>query len=264
MNFTNAVTQEECSTSIPDFSGTTENMSEWIGTTNLHKQSICSELKRCGEYICPSKDMVSLHPGFHVAAVLVFGVYGLSANAITIYMYSTKTTYSGGKLYILLLAILDIGSILMNLPQFIILGHIPCCVVKWTSAYPYTIILGIYIFILDAMALERLAALFQPFKFQRNRNIVKKLVIITILIWLLVTVFKLLAEILMLKIHYYILRLIMWLLFSLGFLCMASTYPVITFKLFTQKRKHRIGENQPNSVQMDRKGINKRGNTRLV
>ena len=256
---------------MTDLLETTDIIYEDSVATGLPTESHSSEVQRCGEYICPSQDMVSLHPGFHVAAVLLFGVYGLSANSLIIYMYSTKTKYSGGKLYILMLAILDIGSILLNLPQFIVLGHIPCCVVKWTSAYPYLAINGTYITILDAMAFERLAAVFLPFKFERNRNIIQYLTIITIIIWLGVNVLKMITEIVMFKSIYYVLRMTLIVFPGIGILCMVLVYPLITYMLFAQRRKRKIGANPPRQnpafadVQMEPKGLNRRGSsTRLV
>ena len=98
-------------------------------------------------------------------------------------------------------------------------------------------------FILDAMAFERLAAVFQPFKFERNRNIVKRSITVTIMIWLVTNVLKFTAVILIIKRCGSILTMFMWVLFSLGFVCMVSAYPVITHKLLMQKRKNKIGAN---------------------
>ena len=88
----------------------------------------------CGEYICQSTD---IHPGVHAAAFLIFGLFGCSSNCITIYLHSTKDKYSGSRFYILLLTYLDMTALIINLPQFIFIRYIPCCVIKWTSFWPY-------------------------------------------------------------------------------------------------------------------------------
>ena len=82
---------------MADLLETTEIINEDIGATSLPIEASPNELKRCGEFICPSQGMLALHPGFYVAPILVIGIYGLSANCISIYMYFTITKYPGGN-----------------------------------------------------------------------------------------------------------------------------------------------------------------------
>ena len=139
-------------------------------------------VKMCAEYYCPSTD---IHPAISIAAVLLFGLFGCSANCISIFIYTKKAAkYAGNRFYILLLTYFDMAALLFNLPQYVFLKYIPCCVLRVINFWPYNVLHALYIATLTAMAVERLVAVASPFQFEKKRKIIKYILISFFCVWL--------------------------------------------------------------------------------
>ena len=183
----------------------------------------------CGEFYCPDTD---IHTAIHIAAMLLFGLFGCSANCISIFIYSTKAKYVGNRLYILLLTYFDMAALLFNLPQYLFLKYIPCCVLSYTFFWPYNVLHALYIATLTAMAIERLVAVVSPFQFEQKRKMIKYLLISFFFLWLSVICARL-----TIKEAKLILRQVNMMFPLICVTVLACIYLIIIIKLLQQSKK---------------------------
>ena len=187
-------------------------------------------IERCSEYYqCPS---TNTHSAIHFVAALLFGVLGCSFNCITIHLYSKKATNYANRFYILMLTYIDMGALIINLPQFILMKFIPCCVLRWTSFWPYTVMHVSYSIILNTMALERLVAVVSPFQFERKRKMIRYILITISLLWL---AYVCLTNIFNVAMHMY--RLVALVYPIICVMLLALIYLIIIFKLLQLSNK---------------------------
>ena len=207
-------------------------LQEFTMTEPTHANTKTTELpfiEKCGEFSCPS---TNINLAFHIAAVLLFGVFGCSSNCITIYLYSKKKNNYGNRFYILLLTYLDMGAIVINIPQFILLDYIHCCVFKWTSFWPYNVMHVSYITTLNAMAIERLVAVVSPFQFERKRKMIRYVLMLFLFLWMSIVCVRHIF-----KATVTILRIVTLLYPLICVMVLASIYFIITINLLKRSNK---------------------------
>ena len=116
-----------------------------------------------------------------IASVFFYSVTGIPSNIIVLYIYLKEKQSYANDCYIIVLAVIDLFSLIVLLPQFIILPYITCSGFYDTLAWSYNaktfMILGPYILAVDGMILERFVAVSNPFAFKRCKMYVQYAVI---------------------------------------------------------------------------------------
>ena len=116
----------------------------------------------------------------HIFAVTIIGLACFLGNGIVIHIYRQKQGYAGGKMYIILLATIDIFACCTLLPAF------PLMTLDLMKPYLEIVFLTLgviaiaYVWTLLTLTLERLLAIFKPFTIVENR---RKLHKICIFLW---------------------------------------------------------------------------------
>ena len=164
-----------------------------------------------------------------IASVIVYSVTGIPSNIIVLYIYLKEKQSYANDCYIIILAVIDLFSLIVLLPQFIILPYIACSgfydILTWSYNAITFMILGPYIFSVDGMTLERFVAVSNPFAFKTYKMYVQYVVILTSFAWVL-------ASIVLIQIidseHLFIIFAIqafIWGVFLVGFMLPFIFYP---------------------------------------
>ena len=114
----------------------------------------------------------------HVVAVITISLACFIGNGVVIHVYRSKRGNSFGKLYIILLAIIDIFACCTLLPVYPLLR---LEAVRRHVNYVFTftgLISVVYAWILLTMTLERVLAIFRPFAIVANRKKLHKMALV--------------------------------------------------------------------------------------
>ena len=188
--------------------------------------SFCKEYSNC-EWLIASR----------VVIVLSYVIVCLVTNSVVLYVFRKKSKKEAGKIYIVALAWLDC------IACFIILPQVPFWEFGLLPDYIFTrqAVLGnqMYLFVQVAMVLDRVCAVFTPFKYLKNRDRMNRVMLaIFIVLQLCLQGFAFVRKFL---IRSNLMDLIVDLSFSatfvVGLLVIACAYPAIVCRLYSQQRR---------------------------
>lgn len=114
----------------------------------------------------------------HAMAVMFFLVVGLFGNSITIHIYRRKANKVGGT-YIRALAYIDVFMLVMMLPVYPFLEQLETSYIVLYFVYLGIIqsLSNMYLWILVTMTLERVVAVFRPFKLRKMRKPIQRVML---------------------------------------------------------------------------------------
>ena len=116
----------------------------------------------------------------HVLALTIIGLACFLGNGLVIHIYRQKQGYAGGKMYIIILAIIDIFACCTLLPAFPLMT-MEAMQPYFSLIFPTLGLVSIaYAWILLTLTLERVLAIFKPFTIVENR---RKLHRVNVMLW---------------------------------------------------------------------------------
>ena len=203
-------------------SSSNKSTERWISTMT----SFCTEHSNC-EWLIASRVVIVL---FYVIACLV-------TNSVVLYVYRKKSKNEAGKLYIVALAWLDCIACCMSLPlvPFWEFGLLPDYIFHRQA------VLGnqMYLFVQVAMVLDRVCAVYTPFKYLKNRDRMNRVMLaIFIAIQLYLQAIAFISKfIIRSDLLYLISGLSFSATFVVGLLVIACAYPAIVCRLHNQQKR---------------------------
>ena len=192
--------------------------------------SFCKEHSNC-EWLIASR----------VVIVLFYVIACLATNGVVLYVYHKKSKKDMCKLYIVTLACIDCMGCFIILPQipFWEFGLLSDCIFL-TQIIVYN---PMYLFVQVAMVLDRVCAVYTPFKYLQNRNRMNRVMLATFIALQLYMQAVSIVEKCLIRsdLLYLIARLNFSATFVVGLLIIACAYPAIVYRLNSQqKRVHGI------------------------
>ena len=173
----------------------------------------------------------------HIIAITFFGIIGVCGNVAVLFIYAKAETKYTGTFYIKSLAYMDILGLLIFLFQFPIFTSIPCMVRIWIFNLPLNSYVGIYLLILDAIAFDRLFAVFKPHALEYNKKRVRYIAMLNAFIWTICSAISSLDSVYYNEYASSFALFYLWLVFIFGFFTLLFVYPLIALKLYNLSRK---------------------------
>ena len=130
-----------------------------------------TELEFTGEWYCNPNSYSQTSTLVHVLCVTFIVLIGTIGNGIVLYIYITKQSNSVGKIYITTLTFLDLYDCVFNITQYPLLGYyVKHCDWIYNRIYQTSLPLTKFshLSILTASAIDRIKAVFTPYKYKNN------------------------------------------------------------------------------------------------